>query len=103
MGVDIMIAGLAFQVAALTLFIALAAEFAWRLRRRSESRFHAGNGEEKARYTEIRRHKWWSSWPIHPYSPLQSLCEKYPTDYGQDSSSRQSLSTHGPSSPQRRV
>ncbi|KAL4996672.1 RTA1 like protein-domain-containing protein [Aspergillus recurvatus] len=59
MGLNIMIAGLAFQVAALTLFIALAVEFAWRLRRRSERQFRTDNGEEKARYTEIRKHKWW--------------------------------------------
>ncbi|KAL4899200.1 hypothetical protein BDW74DRAFT_183941 [Aspergillus multicolor] len=56
-GTNIMIAGLAAQVAAMTAFIALAAEFAWRLRRRSEQ--PAGADSEKDTYTEIREDRWW--------------------------------------------
>ncbi|CBF84276.1 hypothetical protein AN2651.2 [Aspergillus nidulans FGSC A4] len=58
-GVNIMIAGLAFQVAALTLFIALAVEFAWRQRRRSEGQVPIGEDDVKDQYAEIRRDKWW--------------------------------------------
>lgn len=52
-----MIAGLAFQVATLTLFISLAVEFAYRLIRRERK---AGqNDESKDEYAALREGKTW--------------------------------------------
>ncbi|KAL4864582.1 hypothetical protein BDV12DRAFT_176017 [Aspergillus spectabilis] len=63
-GVNIMIAGLAFQVAALTLFIALAVEFAIRYRRRSrkDASLITDNEARKDEYAPIREHKMWKVW-----------------------------------------
>jgi hypothetical protein len=62
MGLNIMIAGLAFQVAALTLFIALSSEFAIRLRRRNlkgEYQISDGASLTKDDYAAIQGKKTW--------------------------------------------
>ncbi|KAG2009302.1 hypothetical protein GB937_007901 [Aspergillus fischeri] len=62
MGLNVMIAGLAFQVAALTLFIALASEFAIRLRRRNlkgEYQISDSASLRKDDYAAIRGKKTW--------------------------------------------
>ncbi|KAL4878073.1 RTA1 like protein-domain-containing protein [Aspergillus karnatakaensis] len=63
-GVSIMIAGLAFQVAALTLFITLAIEFAIRYRRRGGSGAPSTPDSEgrKDGYAPLREHKLWKVW-----------------------------------------
>ncbi|KAL3473687.1 RTA1 like protein-domain-containing protein [Aspergillus californicus] len=59
-GVNIMIAGLAFQVAALTLFIALTSEFAYRLRRRSRGGPATVDGQSrKDAFAGIREKRRW--------------------------------------------
>ncbi|KAL4939083.1 hypothetical protein BDV06DRAFT_231281 [Aspergillus oleicola] len=59
-GVNVMIAGLAFQVAALTLFIALATEFAYRLRRRSRAGHPTVSSKTgKDEYVHIRDRAFW--------------------------------------------
>ncbi|KAL4914009.1 RTA1 like protein-domain-containing protein [Aspergillus aurantiobrunneus] len=56
-GVNVMIAGLAFQVAALTLFIFLAVEFAYRVRRRST----VGESQSKGELARVRQRKLWKA------------------------------------------
>ncbi|KAL2862485.1 RTA1 domain-containing protein [Aspergillus lucknowensis] len=58
-GVNVMIAGLASQVAALTLFITLACEFAFRLRRRSQTGRPADAEERKDGFAAIREKRRW--------------------------------------------
>ncbi|KAH1470111.1 hypothetical protein KXX53_000532 [Aspergillus fumigatus] len=63
MGLNVMIAGLVFQVAALTLFIALASEFAICLRRRhlkGEYQVSHSASLRKDDYAAIRRKKTWT-------------------------------------------
>ncbi|KAL5335616.1 RTA1 like protein-domain-containing protein [Aspergillus crustosus] len=64
MGVNIMIAGLAFQVATLTLFIALAVEFALRHRRRSRGTSVNTNNETRKEYESIRGSRLWKVWIV---------------------------------------
>ncbi|KAL4800111.1 RTA1 like protein-domain-containing protein [Aspergillus venezuelensis] len=60
-GVNVMIAGLAFQVAALTVFIALATEFAFRLHRRSGRGVRPVSSETgKDEYLHIRERMFWT-------------------------------------------
>ncbi|KAL2823242.1 RTA1 like protein-domain-containing protein [Aspergillus cavernicola] len=68
-GVNIMIAGLAFQVAALTLFITLTSEFAFRLRRRSRRQQSSiADGESRQDDFALIREK--RGWKVF----LLSLC-----------------------------
>lgn len=58
-GVNIMIAGLAFQVAALTMFISLALEFAYRIYRRLHTYQGSIREEREDKYEKLRANKWW--------------------------------------------
>ncbi|CEL10936.1 hypothetical protein ASPCAL14043 [Aspergillus calidoustus] len=65
-GTNVMIAGLAFQVAALTLFIYLGSEFAFRLRRRTREAQRNGSSDSENRkddgYAAIREKRRWKVW-----------------------------------------
>lgn len=66
MGVNIMIAGLAFQVASLTLFIAMASEFALRVRKTPE--------EMRNAFTASIRRGW--KWKAFLFSEFMSCSGK---------------------------
>jgi cbb3-type cytochrome oxidase subunit 3 len=77
-GTNVMIAGLAFQVAALTLFIYLGSEFAFRLRRRTREAQRNGSSDSENRkddgYAAIREKRRWKVWIFSrspkPYVPV---------------------------------
>lgn len=73
-GVNIMIAGLAFQLATLTLFISFSVEFAYRLFRR-ERRTSVQDGESsKDEYAAIRARKCWKAFILGMSSSLLWFC-----------------------------
>ncbi|KAL4808593.1 RTA1 like protein-domain-containing protein [Aspergillus unguis] len=58
-GVNIMIAGLACQVAALTIFICLALEFAFRMHRHLKHQSLSTMVDRKDEFEKLRAKKWW--------------------------------------------
>lgn len=63
-GVNIMIAGLAFQVATLTLFISFAVEFVYRLFRRERRTSVQGGESSKDEYAALRARRCWKAFII---------------------------------------